>query len=158
MMWLGVISNTDGAISADVTKALHGVDYIVHCGGIGTWEVIEELSKVARVTGVLGTNDDPAVIPFEKALAKPFGGATVYVVHRLGDPLDLPQAVKRDIQKIDPRVVLFGGTTPFNNRIDGRLFFSPGAAGRKRPKSGRSVGMVEINSQSVRGEVINLDE
>lgn len=157
-MWLGVISNTDGAISSDVTKALHGVDYIIHCGGIGTWEVIEELSKVARVTGVLGPADDPALIPFEKALAKPFGGSTVYVVHKLGDPLDIPQALKREIQRIDPRIVLFGGNASFNNRVDGRLFFSPGAAGRKRSKAGRSVGMIEIDSQSVRGEVITLDE
>jgi putative phosphoesterase len=158
MMWLGVISNTDGAITPDVTKALHGVDYIVHCGAIGAWEVIEELSKVARVTGVLGPNDDPQAIPFERALAKPFGGATVYVVHKLGDPLDLPQAARRDIQKIDPRVLLFGGTAPFNNRVDGRLFFCPGSAGKKRPRAGRSVGMIEIDSQSVRGELITLEE
>jgi putative phosphoesterase len=156
-MWLGVISNTEGFVSPEVTKALHGVDYIIHCGGVGTWEVIEELSKVARVTGVVGPNDDPAVIPFERALAKTFGGATVYTVHRLGDPLDLPQAVRREIQKLDPRIVLFGGTAAFNNRLDGRLFFSPGSAGKKRTRGGRSVGMVEIDGQSVRGEIIQLD-
>ena len=157
-MWLGVISNTEGFVSPEVAKALHGVDYIIHCGAVGTWEVVEELSKVARVTGVVGPNDDGAVIPFERALTKTFGGTVVYVVHKLGDPLDLPQAVRRDIQKIDPRIVLFGGNAPFNNLLDGRLFFSPGAAGRKRPRSGRSVGMVEIDGQSVRGEIIRLDE
>lgn len=157
-MWLGVLSNTDGAITPDVSKALHGVDYIVHCGGIGAWEVIEELSKVARVTGVLGPNDDPALIPFERSLSKPFSGATVYVVHKLGDPLDLPQAVRRDLQKIDPRIVLFGGNAPFNSRVDGRLFFCPGAAGKKRAKQPRSVGMIEIDSQSVRAELIPLED
>lgn len=157
-MWIGVISNTEGYVSPKVMSALHGVDYVVHCGGIGTFEVIEELSKIARVTGVLGPNDDPAVIPFERTLTKPFAGANVYIVHRLGDPLDLPQAVKRDIQKVDPRVVLFASNAPFNSRLDGRLFFSPGSAGRKRPRSGRSVGMVEIDSQSVRAEVIPIEE
>ena len=130
-MWLGVISNTEGYVSPEVMKALHGVDYIIHCGGIGTYEVIEELSKVARVTGVVGPNDDPALIPFERVLTKSFGGTTIYTVNRLGDPLDLPQAVKREIVKIDPRIVLFAGNAPFNNRVDGRLFFSPGAAGKK---------------------------
>ena len=119
--------------------------------------MIEELSKVARVTGVLGPNDDPALIPFERVLAKPFAGAMVYAVYRLGDPADLPQGVRRDIQKIDPRIILFAGNAPFNNRLDGRLFFSPGAAGKKRPRSGRSVGIVEIDGQSVRGEVISLE-
>jgi len=157
-MWIGVLSNTDGHLAPDVAKALHGVDYIVHCGGIGAWEVIEELSKVARVTGVVGPNDDPALIPFERALAKPFGGAIVYMVNKLGDPLDLPAAVAREIQKIDPRVVLFAGNTSFNNRIDGRLYFCPGAASKKRPKGGRSVGMVEIDGQSVRGEIIPLKD
>ena len=157
-MWLGVISNTDGYVSPEVMKALHGVDYIIHCGGIGAWEVIEELSKVARVTGVVGPNDDPAVIPFERVLTKQFGGATLYTVHKLGDPLDLPQAVKREIQKVDPRIVLFGGSAWFISRLDGRLYFSPGSAGKKRPKGGRSVGMVEIDGQSVRGEVIPLKD
>jgi predicted phosphodiesterase len=157
-MWIGVISNTEGFVSAEVTKALHGVDYIIHCGGVGTWEVIEELSKVARVTGVVGPNDDPALIPFERALTKTFGGTTLYTVHRLGDPLDLPQAVAREIQKIDPRIVLFAGNASFNNRLDGRLFFCPGAAGKKKPRGGRSVGMVEIDGQSVRGEIIPLKD
>lgn len=157
-MWIGVLSNTEGHMASDITKALHGVDYIVHCGGIGTWEVIEELSKVARVTGVVGPNDDPALIPFERALTKPFGGAMVYAVHKLGDPLDLPATVQRDLQKIDPRVVLFAGNAAFNNRLDGRLFFCPGAAGKKRSRGGRSVGMVEIDGQSVRGEILVLKD
>jgi putative phosphoesterase len=157
-MWIGVISNTEGYVSPELASALHGVDFIVHCGGIGSWEVVEELSKIARVTGVVGSNDDPAIIPFERVLTKSFGSAKVYTVHKLGDPLDLPQGVKREIQKADPRIVLFGGNAPFNDRIDGRLFFSPGAAGRKKPRSGRSVGMVEIDGQSVRGEIIPLKE
>jgi uncharacterized protein len=157
-MWIGVISNTEGFVSPEVPAALHGVDFIVHCGAIGSWEVVEELSKIARVTGVVGPNDDTALIPFERALTKSFGGAKVYIIHRLGDPRDLPQGVKRELQKIDPRIVLFAGNAPFNDRIDGRLFFCPGAAGKKRPRSGRSVGMVEIDGQSVRAEVIPLKE
>ena len=32
-MWIGVISNTEGYVSPELPAALHGVDYIVHCGG-----------------------------------------------------------------------------------------------------------------------------
>ena len=77
-MWLGIIANTEGYVNPQVSKALHGVDYILHCGGVGTWQVIEELSKVARVTGVVGPGDDPAVIPFEKTLTKTFGGVDAF--------------------------------------------------------------------------------
>lgn len=157
-MWLGVISNTEGQITPEAGIALRDTDYIVHCGAVGTWEVIEDLSKVARVTGVVGPDDDPNVIPFERVLTKAFSGTTVYVVHKLGEPLDLDPAVKRDILKVNPRLVLFGGTTPFNGRVDDRLFFCPGAAAKKKGKGGRSVGIVEIDGQSVRGEIINLDE
>jgi hypothetical protein len=157
-MWLGVIANTEGYVSPAVPKALHGVDYVIHCGAVGTWEVVEDLSKIARVTGVLGTADDPAVIPFEKTLTKSFRGAVVYAVHRLGDPHDLPQAVQREIQKVDPRIVLFGAATAFNDRIDGRLFVSPGSAGKKKPRGGRSVAMVEIDGQRVRAEIIPIGD
>jgi predicted phosphodiesterase len=157
-MWLGVIANTEGYVSPQVAKALHGVDYILHCGGVGTWEVVEELSKLARVTGVVGPGDDPAVIPFERTLTKSFGGSVVYVTHRIGNPMDLPQATQRDLQKIDPRIVLFGDAAAFNSRIDGRLFVSPGSAGKKKPRGGRSVAMVEIDGQRVRAEIIQLDE
>jgi predicted phosphodiesterase len=157
-MWLGVIGNTEGHVAPEASLALRDSDYIVHCGGVGTWEVIEDLSKLARVTGVVGPGDDPNVIPFERVLAKSFSGTMVYVVHKLGEPLDLDPTVKRDIQKVNPRIVLFGGTAAFNRRIDDRLFFCPGAAGKKKGKSARTVGLVEIDGQSVRGEIIELDK
>ena len=81
------------------------------------------------------------------------------VHHRIGDPTDLHRNTQKAIDAADPQVVLFGSTgEPFNTRIESRLFFNPGAAGRRRPKQPRTVGLLEISGHSVRAEIVPIDE
>ena len=62
------------------------------------------------------------------------------------------------VERLDPQVILFGYIQgPFNNRVEDRLFFNPGPAGRRRSKHPRSVGILEIEGRLVRGEVVGLE-
>ena len=157
-MWIGVISDTRGELAPGVVVALQGVDYILHCGNIGSPDLIDQLSQVAPVTGVIGLADEAALYPFERVLFRRWNRTGIFVMHKIGDPMDLARPAKQEIDQLAPAVVLFGHTlTPFNNRIDGRLFFNPGAAGKRKVPGGRSVGILELDGQSVRGEIVSLD-
>ena len=157
-MWIGVISDTNGTLGTSALDIFEGVDYILHCGNIGNAEVLEELSQVAPVSGVLGSSDVLEEYPFTKTLFKKWFDVGIFVTHRLGDPTHLPRNMVEEIDRLDPQVVLFGQARgPFNTRVEGRLFFNPGPAGPKRSRHPRSVGILEIDGRLVRGEVVPLD-
>ena len=142
-----------------VVNVFDGVDYILHCGNIGNPTVLEELSQIAPITGVIGGSDSAEVYPFERTLYRKWFETGIYMNHRIGDPTDLHRNTQKAIDAADPQVVLFGSTgEPFNTRIESRLFFNPGAAGRRRPKQPRTVGLLEISGHSVRAEIVPIDE
>ena len=156
-MWIGVISDTHGFLSTPILDIFDGVDYILHCGNIGSPEVVEELSQIAPVTGVLGQADDVEQYPFDKTLFRKWFDVGIYVTHRVGDPTRLTRNIKDEVEKVDPQVVLFGHIQgSFNNRVEDRLFFNPGPAGKRRSKHPRSVGILEIQGRLVRGQVVPL--
>lgn len=158
-MWIGVISDTAGVLMPGVVNVFDGVDYILHCGNIGNPTVLEELSQIAPITGVIGGSDSAEVYPFDRSLYRKWFETGIYMHHRIGDPTDLHRNTQKAIEAADPQVVLFGSTgEPFNTRIESRLFFNPGAAGRRRPKQPRTVGLLEISGHSVRAEIVPIDE
>ena len=60
MARVGVISDTHGLLRPEATRALRGVDLIVHAGDVGSAEVLERLRAIARVVAVRGNNDRDA--------------------------------------------------------------------------------------------------
>ncbi len=158
-MWIGIISDTCGSLNPRVGEVFHGVDYILHCGDIGDPQILDVLSQMAPVAGVIGQGDEAGQYPFGRTFFRKWFDVGIYMNHRIGDPMNLPRASRKDIERYDPQVVLFGWShESFNTRIENRLFFNPGAAGRRRPRFPRSVGIIEIEGHSVRGEIVKLDE
>lgn len=157
-MWIGVISDTHGVLNPKVLDIFDGVDYILHGGDIGHPSVLEELSQVAPVSGVVGQHDDPEEFPFEKTLFRKWFDVGVYVHHRIGEPGNMRRVPQKDVESLDPQVVIFGHThEAFNERVDDRLFFNPGPAGRRKMKLPRSIGLIELEGQLVRGEIVPLN-
>jgi putative phosphoesterase len=157
-MWIGVISDTGGVLSPRVSDVFHGVDYILHCGGIGDPAVLDSLSHIAPVAGVLGPQDSQEVYPFGRILYRKWHETGILVTNRIGDPMNLQGTIKKDIETHDPRVVLFGGTADaFNGRVDHRLFVCPGSAGGRKTRVPKSIAMIELDGVSVRAEIILLD-
>lgn len=158
-MLIGVLGDSHGVLHDEVLKIFDGVDYILHCGGIGSPEVLERLSFVAPIAGVVGPQDTHEEYPFDKIFAVTWFETSVLVMHRIGDPTRVTKACREEIEKHDPQVVVFARSEgPFNQRSEGRLWFNPGPAGRKRSRFRLSVGLLEIEGRSIRGQVIPLDE
>jgi predicted phosphodiesterase len=157
-MWIGVISDTCGELDARVADVFGGVDYILHCGGIGDPAILDVLSHIAPVAGVLAAHDSAAAVPFEKSLYRNWFEVGIYLAHSIGDPMELSRAAANDIEQYAPQVVLFGNQpSACNSRIDGRLFFAPGPAGPFAGATRRSVGILEIEGRNHRAESIPLD-
>ena len=157
-MWIGVISDTCGELDPRVQDIFGGVDYILHCGRIGDPAILDILSHLAPVAGVIGASDNSSIFPFEKMLFRKWFDVGVYVTHDIGEPLDISRAVKKDLELHDPQVVIFGNcASSFNSRVDGRLLFSAGAAGPLSGAVRRSVGLLEIDGRNSRAEVVPLD-
>jgi hypothetical protein len=157
-MWIGVISDTCGTLNPAALDIFSGVDYILHCGDIGDPKVLDDLSQVAPVAGVIGHGDDPDLYPFGKMFFRKWFDVGIYVNHRIGDPMNVLRVVKKEVERLDPQVILFGYShEAFNNRIENRLYFNPGGAGRRRMRFPRSVGILELEGRLVRGEIVPLD-
>lgn len=157
-MWIGVISDTSGELDPRVADLFGGVDYILHCGGIGDPAILDVLSHIAPVAGVLAAHDDPGIVPFENTLFRKWFEVGVYTAHVIGDPSNLTRAASKDLEELAPQVVLFGNQRgACNSRIEGRLFFAPGPAGPFAGATQRSVGILEIEGRNHRAESIPLD-
>ena len=157
-MWIGVIADTHGSLGPEVERVFEEMhlDWILHCGGIGDAAILDRLSAFARVTGVVGESDERDEYPLADHLVRDFGGVPILTHHDAGTPSRPSDSAQQLIEEHDPKVILFGRTgEAFNAAIDGRLWFNPGAANRAHAKeASASVGLLEIDGQSVRGEIV----
>lgn len=157
-MWLGVISDTCGELDPRVQDIFAGVDYILHCGRVGDPSILDVLSHIAPVAGVLGAGDDGSAYPFEKTLFRKWFDVGVLTAYDIGDPLDVSRHVRKEMEIHEPHVILFGNCADgYNSRIESRLYFSPGAAGPLPGAKRRSVGLLELEGRNTRAEVVLLD-
>jgi putative phosphoesterase len=150
-MKIGLISDTHGLLRPQVLSALQGCDRIIHGGDIGKPEILDALSAIAPLTVVRGNNDTDDAwasdVPYEAVLQ--VGGVAIYVTHILAD---VPQTLPADV-----RVVVTGHShKPLQQVRHGVLFINPGSAGPRRFKLPITVGLLHIEGEDVRGELIEL--
>ena len=127
MTRIGVVSDTHGLLRPEVAPALAGVDFILHCGDVGKFSILEELGKIAPVTAIRGNIDREgkcAELPeTEVALAE---GRYIYMLHDL-KTLHLDPAAGRFA------AVLSGHThVPNFYQRKGVLYLNPGSCGPRR--------------------------
>jgi putative phosphoesterase len=124
---IGVISDTHGLLRPEIAPALAGVDQIFHCGDVGKFSILEDLSKIAPVTAIRGNIDREgkcAELPeTEVALAE---DRYIYIIHDL-KTLHLDPAAGRFA------AVLSGHThVPNFYSRQGVLYLNPGSCGPRR--------------------------
>lgn len=150
-MKIGLISDTHGLLRPQALIALQGCDRIIHGGDIGKPEILDALRAIAPLTVVRGNNDTDDAwardVPHEAVLR--VGGVAIYVTHILAD---VPETLPADV-----RVVVTGHShRPLQQVRHGVLFINPGSAGPRRFKLPITVGMLHIEGEDVRGELIEL--
>lgn len=148
---VGLISDTHGLLRPQALEALQGCDYLIHGGDIGKPEILDALKTIAPLTVVLGNNDTDDAwardVPHEAVLR--IGDVAIYTTHILAD---VPKSLLEGV-----RVVVTGHShRPLQQMRDGVLFINPGSAGPRRFKLPITVGMLHIEGNEVRGELIEL--
>jgi hypothetical protein len=136
----------------EALAALAGVAHIVHAGDIGSPEILAELRKIASVTAVRGNNDKG---PWAKAIPEhevvEISGKSIYVLHDLHE-IDLdPAAAGFSV------VVAGHSHKPSITTKDDVLYVNPGSAGPRRFKLPVCVAMLEIEKNTVRATIRELN-
>jgi len=150
-MRLGIISDTHGLLRPEATRALSGVDLIVHAGDVGNREVLTQLKAIAPVFAVRGNVDTEAWAAELPATAiVDAGSASLYVLHNLRE-LDLrPDAAGFD-------AVISGHTHQAEQwEREGVLYLNPGSAGPRRFNLPVTLALVEVGNEPWRVEIVEL--
>lgn len=130
------------------------VEMVVHAGDITSQTVLDELKKFGPVEAVQGNMDRSKLssLPEERVLE--IEGRKIGVVHGWGAPGGIQQRIRSRFQDVD--VIIYGHThEPFNEIIDGVLFFNPGSPTDNFFAPYKSVGILEVE-QEIRGRIVKL--
>ncbi len=158
-MKLGVLSDTHGILHPGVLELFEGVQMILHAGDIGRDGVLAQLKQIAPVMAVRG-NMDSAVhftdVPAYRVITA--GDRRILITHRVGNPRRPPDRLKETLRQVRPDVVVFGHThRPFNERLDGMLFFNPGSAGKRGHEHPLTVGFLSVEGGDIFGTITPLE-
>jgi len=156
---IGVLSDThDQKLPPEVLKDFKTVDFIIHAGDVCDFPVYDELKKLGEVHAVCGNMDSPqlcAKLP-KKDIIK-CGRFQVGLFHGEGPPQTILEKVREKFKKDKVDCVVFGHShTPFNEKIDGVLYFNPGSPTDTIYAPYRSYGILEITEDGIVGRIIKI--
>jgi uncharacterized protein len=171
-MKIGVVSDTHGYFDPNLLPILQGVDAIFHAGDVGSESVLDDLRVIAPVRAVRG-NVDSADLRLPDTVRQTFGTARIHMQHDLatrqsilrewaqagameGKPAEHCRHFLEGLPE-ECQVVIFGHShEPCAIVLQGRLFFNPGSAGRKRFSLPRCCGLLEISEHGVQATFFGL--
>ena len=149
---IGLISDTHGLLRPEVTRALSGVEHIIHAGDVGDPKILTKLEDIAPVTAVRGNVDFTTQfsnLPINNTLE--IGQVSIYVTHII-ESLD-----------IDPKAggfhaVIFGHShRPEVKEKNGVFYINPGSIGPRRFNLPISMAYLHINGTQLRVEPIEFN-
>ncbi len=163
MVKIGVISDTHflepkkARLPKKVLDVFKHVDAIFHAGDVIYPEILEQLSKLAKVYAVRGNMDigrPTASLP--EKLIETVEGVKIGIIHGWGPPHGIKDRIRAKMPS-DVRCIVFGHThSPEIEEKDGILFFNPGSATDKIYTLYNSVGILTIESGQIKGEIIQI--
>ena len=162
-MLIGVISDTHiperaKMVPQEVVNAFQGVDLILHAGDLVTWEALEPLERIARVIAVRGNMDTPEVREKLRAqVTMKTGKYRLGMTHGSGKPGDLVRRVCPQFERENVNIIVFGHShEAFADWVDGVYMFNPGSATVNVSAKERSVGLLRIDEDGIRGTIVPM--
>ncbi|UYG07151.1 metallophosphoesterase family protein [Halomonas sp. M4R1S46] len=149
---IGVIADTHGTLRDEALALLEGCGLIVHLGDVGgraqDEAILARLAELAPLFAVRGNVDTAPWaerLPWHRELV--VNGWRLHLVH--------------DIAAFDPATpcdaVLHGHSHKARNEWrDGRLWFNPGGAGRRRFSLPLTLGQLWADETALRGAILHL--
>jgi len=152
---IGVISDTHNFFDPKISGFFQGVEHILHAGDIGLPSILLELQEIAPVTAVSGNTDDPGFnYPHTEVVRL---GSRRFLIHHIVQPHHLSDSLKARVPREKADVVIFGHThKPFNEVINGILFFNPGYASKSRFGMERTLAILHCDQEGIRAEFLLL--
>lgn len=150
-MKIGLVSDTHGLYDPQLDEVLEGADLIIHAGDVEDPAILRRLGAIAPVTAVQGNVDRHLDLP-ERAWVEA-EGLRILVQHIIGRPADFASEASR----AGADVVVSGHSHKVHDETHaGIRFLNPGPAGPKRFSLGRSIGILHLEGQEQRFELIEL--
>lgn len=153
-MKIGVISDTHNFFDPKIPDIFDGVDHILHGGDIGQSRIILDLESIAPVTAVIGNTD--ADLHYRETEVIVLANRK-FLVHHIVDIHRPSEVLANRLARENPDVVIFGHThKPFNEVIEGTLYFNPGYAGKQRFALPRTCAILHCDEKGIRAEYFDL--
>ncbi len=155
-MKIGVISDThlngyDEELQQIINRHFREVDLVIHAGDITALSVLDMFGD-KEVMAVCGNMDADLQGYLPPRLEWTLGGYRFGLIHGWGDPRGLRQVLRAQFAEID--CLVYGHThQPFNEMVDGVLYFNPGSTSENRMYSSKTIGIIEV-SGGLTGKII----
>ena len=161
---IGVLADTHipsraHRLPEQLVAALRECDLILHAGDFASRAGLDEVRSLGRVEAVYGNADSLELrLDLPKRLVVEAEGVRIGLVHCDGMSGTTPQRARRAFAS-DPsiRCVVFGHQHyPYCEFDDGVLLFSPGSPTDPRRAPRPSYGILHVEGDQVRGEIVWL--
>lgn len=160
---LGVMADTQAPLSmgelTSLKRVFKGVDGILHAGGIGHVQVLDQLNELAPLFAVNGNQDDQ-IVKFEllQKMVLNFGPIRLGLTHGYGKPHGLKTRLLAEFVGANVKIIVYARNyEPCAREGAGVYFFNPGSFSGTRPegKKGKDkprVGLLYLQGKSIEGQ------
>lgn len=162
MIKIGVISDThvvrpEPIIDEIIKKHFQRVDMFIHTGDMVWSGVLDSLYATGKPVHAVSGNMDPLEVksryPAKKIIE--VEGVRIGMIHGWGSPDGIRQRIMGEFT--DAGAIVYGHThQSFSAFEAGIFFFNPGSPTDSRFTKEGSVGIIEVDSGNIRGEIIKL--
>jgi len=160
---IGVLADTKGVLSvaqlSALSRAFKGVDAILHAGGIGQAQVLDQLNEMAPVFAVNGNQDDQTVkYELLQKMVLNFGPVKLGITHGYGKPHGLKARVLKEFEGANVNLIVFARNyEPCAMSAGGVFFFNPGSFSGTRPEGQKGldrprVGLLYLQGKKIEGQ------
>ncbi|MCK4912893.1 MAG: metallophosphoesterase [Candidatus Omnitrophica bacterium] len=165
MMRILVLSDTHIPVTASklpniIEKEAKSCDCCIHAGDYIIYPVYEVLSQWTKIHGVYGNMDEDTIknnLPEEQIIQ--LEDINLALTHGGGHPKKILEHINKkficEAQNID--IFVFGHShMPFDEKIDGKIYFNPGSPTDTMFAPYRSYGILEINGKEIKRSIIKI--
>lgn len=162
MTRIGVISDTHlhgpDRLMDDIAQTyFHDMDLIIHAGDMVHPGVLDPFHALGKeVLAVSGNMDDSSVIhQFPRVRTAQIEDVTIGIIHGWGSPQGIRARIRESFQAVD--AIIYGHSHQSFCAVEaGVFYFNPGSPTDSRFTTSKSVGIIEITRNRIRGEIITL--
>ena len=163
MKKIGVISDTHIPVYAKelprrVIELFEGADLILHAGDSVEEIALDELNAIAPTHAVCGNMDrlrNHSLLPDKRIIT--VESCRIGLIHGWGAPQGLEDRIFSAFQSERLDAIVYGHSHNAHQEIrDGVLLFNPGTPTDSRFASYRSVGILTVDGEIIKGEIIRI--